>query len=74
MRILIYILEYLMVGGMLAWTWNRMRDEQGKEKCTTYTVLDVLIWPLPIVARTIGFVQGFVEGFIEARNYMDKDS
>ena len=74
MKILIYILEYLAIGGVLAWTWNKMRDEQGKEKCTFYTVLDLFLWPLPIVARMIGFVQGFMEGFIEARKYMKKDS
>ncbi len=74
MKILIYILGYLAIGGVLAWMWNEIRDEQGMKNCTFYTVLDLFLWPLPIVARMIGFVQGFMEGFIEARNYMDKDS
>ena len=66
MRILIYILEYLAVGVVLSLTWNKMRDEQGKEKNMTYTVLDILLWPVPIVARVIGYVQGFIEGFFKA--------
>lgn len=74
MKILIYILGYIAIGGVLAWTWNKMRDEQGKEKCTTYTILDVLLWPLQIIARTIGFVEGFIAGFIEARKYTKKGS
>ena len=74
MKILTYILEYLMIGGFLSWTWDNMRDEQGKEKCTFYTVLDVLLWPVPIVARMIGIVQGFIEGYIEAQNHKKKGS
>lgn len=66
MRILFYILEYLAVGVVLSLTWNKMRDEQGKEKSMTYTVLDILLWPVPIVARAIGYVQGFIEGFFNA--------
>lgn len=66
MRILVYIVEYLAVGVVLSLTWNKMRDEQGKEKSMTYTVLDILLWPVPIVARVIGYVQGFIEGFFNA--------
>lgn len=66
MRILVYIVEYLAVGVVLSLTWNKMHDEQGKEKSMTYTVLDILLWPVPIVARVIGYVQGFIEGFFNA--------
>lgn len=67
MRMLVYIVEYLAVGVVLSLGWNEMRVARGKEKNTGYyTVLDILLWPVPIVARVIGYVQGFIEGFFNA--------
>ena len=67
MRILVYIVEYLAVGVVLSLEWNEMRRVRGKEKNTTYyTILDILLWPVAIVARVFGYVQGFIEGFFNA--------
>ena len=61
MKILIYILEYLVVGLVSAWGWNRMRVERGKEQCMFYSVLDTLLWPVVWIMYIVGFVEGFIE-------------
>lgn len=67
MIILFYIIEYIGVGLVMSVLWNKMRNAYGKEKNNTfYTILDILLWPLALIARTIGYVEGFIEGFIEA--------
>lgn len=67
MRILVYIVEYLAIGVVLSLGWNEMRGARGKEKNTGYyTILDILLWPLALIARVIGYVQGFIEGFFNA--------
>lgn len=57
MRILIYILEYLAVGLVTAWIWNKMRIKCGKEQCLTYSVLDTLLWPIICVRFIVGFIE-----------------
>ena len=46
MRILIYILEYLMVGAVTTLTSDRLRDRCALKKCIEYNVLDVVLWPI----------------------------
>ena len=54
MRILIYILEYLMVGTVTTLTCDRLRDRYALKKCVEYNVLDVVLWPIVWITWIFG--------------------